>query len=73
MGGGGRSVYSGSVLSLAASRRAELTTGLEVGKGILETAVGSVGGDAALVTRTGGGGGRAVAGIGGSGDTSNAS
>ena len=53
--------------------RAELTTGLEVGKGILETVVGSVGGDAALVTRTGGGGGRVVVGIGGSGDTSNAS
>jgi hypothetical protein len=48
-------------------------TGLEVGKGILETA-GRVGGDTALVTRTGGGG-RVVAGIGGvrGGDTSNGS
>ena len=59
-----------------ASARAKLTTGLEVGKGILETA-GRVGGDAALVIRTGGGG-RAVVGIGGGvdargGDKSNAS
>ena len=45
-----------------ASTRAELTTGLEVGKGILDTAGGG-GGDAALVTRRDGG--RAEGGMGG--------